>query len=531
MATTTQLQLVISAKDEASRTLSAVSKNISNLSKSPAFGAIMTGAKAATAAVAAFGTSLSIAGGFAVKSAANFEQTAIAMETLIGNSEEAQKTLKEISDFAAQTPFEFPELADTTKQLLAFGFNSNDAVKSMKMLGDISAGLNVPMGDLAYLLGTLKTQGRAMTIDIRQFAQRGLPIYEELAKVMKVSVKDVGDLITAGKVGFPEVQKALESMTNEGGKFHGMMARQATSLSGLWSTLKDNIGFSMREIVGISTTGIVREGSIFDLLRKGAASLIEYLNANQANIISFFQNIINLLITVGKGWSKAKDEVKGFFQETNWVFVWMRDIFMPLFKVLKETASKAWKDISNAIEPIKPQLTVAAKLFGSVLLGAIVLVIYIIGSFTAAIMKIASVIIGTFSKAIQTITKVLEAFSYQIIKVYNAWNSLASLVRKGISGTINIFKNEKSSSKKKRAFGGSVMTGESYIVGEHRPEVFVPSQSGNIRQVGQAGGREISVTFNNVNVRSEYDLNQIIEAVKKTLSRDQMMASYGIRTT
>lgn len=103
--------------------------------------------------------------GFALKSAASFQQTRIGIENMLGSADAARDTLQEISDIAKETPFEFSELADSAKQLLAFGFNAEDAISTMRNLGDVSAAVGTPMGDLTYLMGTLKTQGRAFTIE------------------------------------------------------------------------------------------------------------------------------------------------------------------------------------------------------------------------------------------------------------------------------------------------------------------------------------------------------------------------------
>ena len=189
--------------------------------------------------------------GFAIKSAADFQQTRIGIENMLGSADAARDTLKEISDIAAKTPFEFAELADSARQLLAFGFNAEDAVKTMTSLGDVSAAIGAPIGDLSYLMGTLRTQGRAFTIDIRQFAQRGIPIYEYLAKTLGKSEQAIMGMIEEGKIGFPEVEEAFKSMTGEGGKFYQTMDKQSESFNGRVSTLKDNIGILSRRFVGL----------------------------------------------------------------------------------------------------------------------------------------------------------------------------------------------------------------------------------------------------------------------------------------
>lgn len=314
--TSSELQIIISAKDQATKQIQKISGELSKMAGG-AFKAVENAGGMMAQGIAVATGAFSLLGASAVKGAADFEQIKIAMTTMTGSADKAGQVLEEVSKFAAATPFEFPELATTVKQLMAFGFNTEDAIGMMKRLGDVSAGLGVPIGDLAYLMGTMKAQGRAFTVDINQFANRGLPIYEELAKVLKVNVGEVRNLVEDGKVGFPEVSKAIENMTNEGGKFYGMMAAQSTSLTGLFSTMKDNLGFLLREIVGIDTKGNVREGSIFDTLRKSAAEFIAWTDAHKEEIVAKVQGIIN-----------------GIVQATSAVFITIQNIFRPVMEIL-----------------------------------------------------------------------------------------------------------------------------------------------------------------------------------------------------
>ena len=87
----------------------------------------------------------------------------------------------------------------------------------MKMLGSVAAGLSVPLNDLIYLYGTLRAQGRVMTIDIRQFAMRGIPIYDELAKVLGVAKDQINGIVSSGGVTFEHVEQAFKNMTSAGG--------------------------------------------------------------------------------------------------------------------------------------------------------------------------------------------------------------------------------------------------------------------------------------------------------------------------
>lgn len=197
-----------------------------------------------------------------------FQQLEVAFETMLGSKEKAQKLLAEVTEFAAKTPFELSEVAGATKQLLAFGIGAEKISSTLRSLGDIAAGLGQPLSEIAYLYGTIKTAGVANSVDIKQFAQRGIPIYEALSEVLKVNVKEVNNLVSAGKVGFPEIEKAFKALTSEGSKFGGLMAAQAKTLGGLTSNFRDAYDQMLNDI-GKSSEGL------FASSIKGATFVVE----------------------------------------------------------------------------------------------------------------------------------------------------------------------------------------------------------------------------------------------------------------
>ena len=160
---------------------------------------------------------------------------------MLGDADKAGALLKDLSKFAAETPFEFPEIANAGKSLLAFGFTADTIKDNLRRLGDVASSLNIPLGDLTEIYGKARTQGRLFSEDINQLTGRGIPIIAELAKQFNVAESEVKNMVEKGKVGFPELQKAMEAMTNEGGKFAGGMANQSQTLNGLLSTAKDNL--------------------------------------------------------------------------------------------------------------------------------------------------------------------------------------------------------------------------------------------------------------------------------------------------
>lgn len=185
-----------------------------------------------------------------------FQQFEIAFETMLGSGQKAKGMISDIANLAASTPFDMKGVVNGAKQLLAYGFAANEITDTMRRLGDVSAGLGLNLQDLTWLYGTTMVQGRLFTRDLMQFTGRGIPLTEELAKQFGVTKDKVSELVTAGKVGFPEVKKAIESLTNEGGKFGGLMEKQSHSITGQISNIQDTIEMAINDL-GTQTEGLM----------------------------------------------------------------------------------------------------------------------------------------------------------------------------------------------------------------------------------------------------------------------------------
>lgn len=189
-----------------------------------------------------------------------FQQLEMAFKTMLGSAEKADALMQQLIKTAATTPFGMTDVAQGAKQLLAYGVQADKVNETLIRLGDIAAGLSIPLNDLAYLYGTTMVQGRLYTQDLNQFLGRGIPLTDELAKQFGVAKDKVKDLVTEGKVGFPEVEKAIIAMTSEGGKFGGLMEAQSQTITGQISNIEDSIEQMFNEL------GKKSEGVISDVL-------------------------------------------------------------------------------------------------------------------------------------------------------------------------------------------------------------------------------------------------------------------------
>ena len=197
-----------------------------------------------------------------------FQQLEISFTTMLGSEQKAGALMNQLVQTAAKTPFDMSSITNGAKQLLAYGTAANEVNDILVHLGDISAGLSVPLNDLVYLYGTTMSQGRMYTVDLRQFMGRGIPMAEELGKIMGKTTQEVQQAVTDGKVGADLVKKAIINMTEEGGKFGGLMEKQSTTLQGKWSNIGDSVDQMFNELgkksQGIFGTGLDLISSLVD---------------------------------------------------------------------------------------------------------------------------------------------------------------------------------------------------------------------------------------------------------------------------
>lgn len=185
-----------------------------------------------------------------------FQQLEMAFTTMLQSESKANDLMNQLVRTAATTPFDLQGVAEGAKQLLAYGTSAEEVNGTLVRLGDIAAGLSIPLNDLVWLYGTTMTQGRMFTQDLRQFQGRGIPIAEEIAKIKGVAVDAVGELVTAGKVTSDVVKQAIENMTEEGSKFGGLMEAQSHAVTGQIRNIEDSID-TMFNSIGQKSEGII----------------------------------------------------------------------------------------------------------------------------------------------------------------------------------------------------------------------------------------------------------------------------------
>jgi len=217
-----------------------------------------------------------------------FQQLEIAFETMLGSSTKAQTLMNQMVETAAKTPFDLMGVASGAKQLLAYGEAADKVNDTLVRLGNIASGLSIPLNDIVYLYGTTMVQGRLYAQDVRQFTGRGIPLVRELAEMYGVTAEKINEMVSAGKIGFADVEKVINKLTNAGGQFYNLMEKQSASLTGMISNLEDAWDSMLNEI------GKQNQGALAGAIQS-ASFLVEH-----------YEEVIRVLKAVAIGYGSVK---------------------------------------------------------------------------------------------------------------------------------------------------------------------------------------------------------------------------------
>lgn len=198
----------------------------------------------------ALGVAFGAAGTYGVKVAADFQQTRIAFEGILGSAEEADRRLTELQRFAAGTPFEFKGLAESAQNLLAVGFAADEIVPVMTTLGNVAATLGVGEAEIKGVvraLGQMKGKGKASAEELQQISEQvpGFSAIQAIATDMGISVAEAFEEVAKGAVPADRAISAILKGMEEFPGAAGAMERQSKTLNGVLSTFKDTINIAL----------------------------------------------------------------------------------------------------------------------------------------------------------------------------------------------------------------------------------------------------------------------------------------------
>lgn len=268
-----------------------------------------------------------LADGFAL--ANQLEQDQIAFETMLKSADAAAAHLDRLKTFAASTPFQLPGLITTSKQLLAFGFTSQEQIPLLTALGDVAAGTGSEVGDLGRIFGQVRAEGKLTSERFNQLMERGVPIGPALAKSMGVAETSLRELMGQGKISADVFRDAFESMASS--EFGGLMEKQSKTIAGRLSTLQDNVGMAMAGIAG-SLTKSLNLGGMIDGITNAIATVGPRVTAIVSNVASRVMGIVTGLVNWIRPYAAA-------------TWDWMASVFADRVRTVVGLAYSIWEAV------------------------------------------------------------------------------------------------------------------------------------------------------------------------------------------
>ncbi len=572
-----ELRIVVSAKDNASSVIKKVQNELKGASSSmqqgldqarrsadtytdatsraatstgvfkAAFGAIL-----ASQVVTKVASALQDAASSAITQAASYEQSRIAFETMLGSAEKARTLLVDISEFAKQTPFELPGVVAGAKQLLAYGFAQSELLPTMRRLGDIAAGLGVDFGQVATVYGQVRVAGKLMGQDLLQFTNNGIPLLEYLSKTMgKTAAQIKKDMEGGVGPSFDDVRRAIEAMTNEGGRFGGLMEKQAKTFSGVVSNIKDGFGQILRSAVGITPAGDIIKGGLFDKVKSAAEATLPYVASLATQVGPAIQRLTEWFNGVAAA-------VYGFsLQASAYLTPKLRELWTVIETELAPVLTRLWHDV---LEPLIPVIGVSLVLALGLAVDSMRMMVSAVSEVVDRWLSAVEVARSFYERVAYYFELVKQrgqavvdwynslpaglrvAFSGIVDAIFGPFDEAFGLIIRGAERAVSAINNVKSAGKSTgegvansllntalssllkvpglapfRATGGFVSSGQPYIVGERQPEVFVPNSQGRILpSAPQGGGGVTNVLSGTFNFNTAEAVDQFMDRIDRT---------------
>lgn len=272
----------------------------------------------------------------------SMEQAQIAFQTMTGSVDDAREHIAELKSFALKTPFEFGDLVEQSKRLQAYGIEVQNVIPTLTTLGNIAAGVGMDkLPQITLAFGQVRAAGKLFGTELRQFTEAGIPLIDALAEHFDVPAAAIRDMVSEGKVGFADVQSALNNLSGEGGKFADLMLKQSQTFEGAMSNIRDVL----------LQLGATAFAPMFDAIRDFALSFSEALQTEEAQ--SWAEAIGGLLAGVIEAFKFFGEIVGGVLNVFVRIVQWVGDRFGFTMEGLKESISNAQETIAKVVGLIK----------------------------------------------------------------------------------------------------------------------------------------------------------------------------------
>jgi tape measure domain-containing protein len=379
----------------------------------------------ATAGISALGGLAASAVSTGLSTASAMQQANIGFSTLLGSTQKAKAFVGDLSKFAANTPFEFPGLVDSSRTLLGVGVAAKDVIPMLTDFGDAAGALAI---DQDHFKGIMMATSQALAAgkfqagDLNQIMNNGLPVWSILAKGMHKTVPELRDMTQAGQLLAKDVMPALLSQMHK--DYGGAMQQQSQTLSGLWSTMQDTMAQGMAQVL----TPLV------PLLQKALPVAMDYLGKGLSALTGWVSTVVGWF-TKSSDAAKSAQNALGFLGDiVRAVGGWWNNELMPALRSaannvmpsIKEaiaSVSKTMSEHQDIINYVKAAFTILGKYLTEILipyLGEVVKTLAkVVGpAFEAIAWTISTIVIPAVRKILEVFLDVVGSMLNGAVKMF-----------------------------------------------------------------------------------------------------------------
>lgn len=550
-----------------------------------------------------------------IQSSEKMEMLRADFDVLTGSIDKSADLFKRLNELGATTPFETIDLANATKTMLSFGIGSEDALKNLKMLGDVSLGNKEKLSGLSLAFSQVQSTGKLMGQDLLQMINQGFNPLTIISEKTGKSISQLKDEMAKGAISADMVTEAFTIATSEGGLFFNGMEKGSLTLQGRMSTLSDNVGILLRGIVGLNDQGEIIQGGLFSIFSKGVDSLIKLIDENKESIINLIQNGIKILINIANFLWPIIEKITSTIFDLSSKIIKNKDLLiaiaagitamlvpafvlwgiaagiaavatiaaaLPLIALgvavgfLAYIIIKNWNFIIEKTKWLVDKIIDFFKFLWNFLFGNSIIP-DIVEGFIKAFTFIKDIIVNSvqwmIDKVISLFNSLKDKFDTGLEFLKNigkkivdglrsmpnsigttlglVWDKFKDLVNKikdipnkikealdfrnliklpNISGALSGLKDKALSILPGRAAGGTVQAGQPYIVGEKRPELFVPDINGTIiSDIHGSGGGGLATNNIEINIQGgNADARTLAAEIMRRLNREQELGRLGV---
>jgi len=376
-------------------------------------------------AIIGIATGILAIGKMAVDAASEMEMLTTQFEVMLGSAEKAEIMMKDLTKFAAETPFSLTDLAKGTQTLLSYGIESNKVIDTMKMLGDTAKGNAENIMTLSTAFGRIQAEGKATGETLNMIQDRGIGIFKQLAELRGVTVAEIRKMVSKGQVSSVDVQKAFETMTSAGGMFFEGMKKQSLTFMGLVSTMKDNFKLLLAEVgttflptmkLLVETITKLVQGPLKEFIQILTEALVPILNL----VVSLLQPILKTLNPILKIFVSI---IKVIVKILGTILIPFIEMLLPIFELFGEILNFVF-EVLEALFPLFQALGLVFKILGKLFS----LFMPILRPFIRILAQIAHVIGNQLAVAFKLLAFLLEPTIWMLEKLMPLFDLLGKSI-------------------------------------------------------------------------------------------------------